>query len=1001
MNVIGGGLGENQGRAAHHLGSTALLGVMIAGFYGSFASYGLNLDDEGTVLFQILRTWRGERPYLDFHTGYTPAMFYLNATLMDVFGVSVLPLRWFLVAVNTATVLLIYRLALRLSPPLESALAALAYALFLPFFAGQFASFNIPYPAWYAVCAWMLTAWASVRAAESGRLAYLILAGGLAGLTFSFKPNTGVLALGAVVLARLLATAPLAGRVGATCEAAVLGAAAFGVWAYLTFDIFTEHFLLLGVPPLLLILAAGRVRGRLRRAGQTRPLSRGFVDIGALLLGFAIVVTAWLTYFVSEMGIERFGREVLLLGAGVERIYLLYYPDPSGWSVAALAGLSAVWLVPLALERDWISPRSLGWVVAAGVVVGLVALAFLGLAPEGFLLSIALQFENLSYFVIPALLAGCVLGLVVDWVRRAGREERGDGDLLAVRATLVVYGLLLFIQLYPRIDFMHVVISMPSALVLAAGVLAEVQRRWWRVLGDPRVPTIPHGRAWLAIRVGIVLPVLVGLAVRAVPFVDARFATEDDLSLRETTSLGFSAMPIEIERDRDHDFQELAATARFVSESTGADEPVLVFPALGIIPFLADRRTPVEHDYFFAGRPSHADEARMVEEIDRARPPLVVTLGDRLGYFSAAPAYYFILRDYIRRNYVLVRRFGRFEVFARRDLSRERPQWATLQSTGGDSLAFADGRFREQKQVALRIARSGGVEDLRGAIAHLADVDRSIRGLWIDAMLGVAGRQEGGLKAVEVAVAPDARSRLLFVRALGEWGGVEVLPYLEAVFLGEGGRLRWEAARSINFVLARRLADRFRFSDPPSGPLWGLPPMGPSDLLVEQIDDFAERQRIGPLAAVTAAGSGRGDLAPRLEYFESERETTWWRMVSALSLVELGHPEHLRTMIDALNTGTLAGQYVPALLLDPEIVPGAQVAVALEETLRVGTPEERETVLWMVPFLEVGEQSKKRILVEEALRDGDPAVRSAAQWAAGTLDHRSNVDEAMGQEGQP
>ena len=98
---------------------TALLFTLVAALYASFVGYGFNLDDEGTVLYQILRTFRGERPYLDFHTGYTPAVFYLNAAIFDIFGVSVMPIRISLVAVNAASVVLIFRLALRFAPALD------------------------------------------------------------------------------------------------------------------------------------------------------------------------------------------------------------------------------------------------------------------------------------------------------------------------------------------------------------------------------------------------------------------------------------------------------------------------------------------------------------------------------------------------------------------------------------------------------------------------------------------------------------------------------------------------------------------------------------------------------------------------------------------------------------------------------------------------------------------------------------------------------------------
>ena len=53
-------------------------------YYSAFLDYGLNFDDEGTLLYQFERMSEGEWPYVDFHVGYTLGVYYLHLSLIHI-----------------------------------------------------------------------------------------------------------------------------------------------------------------------------------------------------------------------------------------------------------------------------------------------------------------------------------------------------------------------------------------------------------------------------------------------------------------------------------------------------------------------------------------------------------------------------------------------------------------------------------------------------------------------------------------------------------------------------------------------------------------------------------------------------------------------------------------------------------------------------------------------------------------------------------------------------
>ena len=99
------------------------------------------------------------------------------------------------------------------------------------------------------------------------------------------------------------------------------------------------------------------------------------------------------------------------------------------------------------------------------------------------------------------------------------------------------------------------------------------------------------------------------------------------------------ATPLVIEPDGAGALGAVAAAAAAVREGPPGETP-LVFPACGIVPFVAGRLPAGPHDYFFPGRPARAEVAALAARWAAAPPRLAVTCGAEGTALARAWEYY-------------------------------------------------------------------------------------------------------------------------------------------------------------------------------------------------------------------------------------------------------------------------------------------------------------------------------------------------------------------------
>ena len=162
---------------------TVLLLVFAAWYWLQYFNRATNLLDEGSTAAQALRIVNGEVIYRDFFTVVTPGSYYTVAWLFEIFGATLMVLRWTALATGVAIVLITLTVARRVMVWPFAAAAALLTTVW-----GWF----LVTPNFYSLEAALLSLIALgcyVYGAPASR--WLVAAGIAAGLTAMVKQNVG------------------------------------------------------------------------------------------------------------------------------------------------------------------------------------------------------------------------------------------------------------------------------------------------------------------------------------------------------------------------------------------------------------------------------------------------------------------------------------------------------------------------------------------------------------------------------------------------------------------------------------------------------------------------------------------------------------------------------------------------------------------------------------------------------------------------------------------
>ncbi len=968
-------------------------------YFCALVPYGLNLDDEGTLLYQIYRTALGHRLYSDFHAGYTPGVYWWNAFLFQLFGVNVLYVRFVLAIVNSLAVYLIYALAQRLGAKRwPAALVAWCYVTLIPYYDGQFFSANIPYPIWYVTLFWLVALRFVLGWWEQRSTWYLFAAGLATGAVLGFKPNSGILAgagcaAAVAALVQITASSPRAFAPLYWFVRITAGLLPFLVLVGLVSVVRgaggTKEILAVVLPLLaMVVLAAFVPRGVRRPVAWTQAVTYALAFVG----GIAVVSAPWVVHYWRQLGTAPFFRATLFVGTDFAKFYFVPYPSWSAFGWATVVAVSALVVTLWALRQRLLPGRVVVW---STVGLGTVALAAVWMRPppmvEGFSASVVMRLRDIAFpLALLTLWLGLARGALVVWrLRRAllsgdGPDQAPARPLRELPAFVVVLfgAILMHVQLYPRMDFMHLVPAVPALLVIAGVLVSRFSERFAVVVCQGIARGRQLGR-WALAPIAVVIVAVTLPAWQRALYVWSVGLRDSDALAR----LHSPRAPLVVEPAAARLFLSLNETVRWLTANSAPGEFVFTFPVLDVVSFLADRHNPTRHGYFYPGWPGHEVEAEVIDAL-RARPPrFVVTLHDHPLFFASAPVYYFNLRNYITKNYRLARQVGMFDILAPRSdgdlepvdlqpLTPDRELWI-------QELRYRHGRVAHELEGALKELEGEEPELLARrlagespAVQHLAVTlirkSRSATGAAALALLweqGQLGRKTEELALRTIAEVGDASCVAPLLRLY------EAVPSAREKVAG----LLYHISGKLAFA-AYWFSQEWRAGDERLGAL-------EAEQLAAWADNPFQSLALRLFAVRAAAHLETKAMVPVLVRLIGDRSE--WPDLSVQAADTLSALRLARPLSPAIvRLLRLEQLWVPAVVAANWSADDDEGRAALESEMTNPRAEVRAAAFWIAAGVR---DPALQPALEAGLGDGLVEVRMAAAWGLGELGQRSAV----------